>query len=86
MERGEKKAAMSGNAQAAVEGSGTSIISPAHDADKRVATLKAALALKGHQVHETVTGGWLVAKWDRSHFCPHLIDLEAFARRVGVVL
>lgn len=52
--------------------------------EKRLANLKAQLALRGFAVHDTVTGGWLVARWDRAHYCPHLIDLEAFARRVGV--
>jgi len=51
---------------------------------KTVFTLKAELALRGFQVHNTTTGGWLVARWDRSHYCQHLADLEAFARRVGV--
>ena len=53
--------------------------------EKRLATLKAELALRGFAVHDTVTGGWLVAKWDQSHYCAHLVDLEAFARRVTFV-
>lgn len=52
--------------------------------EKTVSTLKAELALRGFQVHDTSTGGWLVARWNLSHYCQHLIDLGAFARRVGV--
>lgn len=51
--------------------------------NKRLANLKAQLALRGFAVHDTASGGWLVARWDRSHYCPRLIDLEAFLRRVG---
>lgn len=52
-------------------------------ADKRIATAKARLALRGFSVHDTVTGGWLVARWNLSHYCQHIEDLEAFLRRVG---
>jgi hypothetical protein len=53
--------------------------------EKRVSTLKAQLALRGFAVHDTVTGGWLVAKWDQSKYCQRIEDLEAFARRVGAL-
>ncbi|WP_218510850.1 hypothetical protein [Variovorax sp. dw_308] len=51
--------------------------------DKGLATLKAELALRGFSVHDTVTDGWLVARWNLSHFCTRIEDLEAFLRRVG---
>ena len=54
------------------------------DDGKHIATLRAKLALAGFVVHATVTGGWLVARWDRSHYCARIEDLEAFCRRVGV--
>lgn len=50
---------------------------------KRLATLKAQMALRGFQVHDTVTGGWLVARWNLSRYCPTLNDLAAFAKQVG---
>lgn len=46
---------------------------------KRLATLKAQLALKGFQVHDVVTGGYFVSAWHTTRFCPALADLEAFA-------
>lgn len=51
---------------------------------KKIATLKAQLALRSFAVHDTVTGGWIVARWDQSQYCQRIEDLEAFARRVGV--
>jgi len=51
--------------------------------EKAITTLKASLALRGFQVHDTVTGGWLVCRWNLSHYCPHQVDLAAFAKRVG---
>lgn len=53
-------------------------IAPALDL-KRLATLKAQLALKGFQVHDLVTGGYFVSAWHTTRFCPALADLEAFA-------
>lgn len=46
---------------------------------KRLATLKAELALKGFSVHEVSTGGYFVARWNLTKFCPAQADLEAFA-------
>lgn len=50
---------------------------------KRLATLKAQLALRGFEVHDTATDGWLVARWNLSRYCATLEDLQAFAKRVG---
>lgn len=50
---------------------------------KRLATLKAQLCLKGFAVHDVSTGGYFVAKWNLTKFCPALADLEAFASQVG---
>ena len=50
---------------------------------KRVATLKAQLALKGFAVHDVSTGGYFVARWNLTRFCPAIDDLERFARQVG---
>lgn len=59
-------------------------IAPALDL-KRLATLKAQLALKGFAVHDVTTGGWFVSRWNLTKFCPGpgLEDLEVFARQVG---
>ncbi len=51
--------------------------------EKTIATVKAQLAIRGFQVHDTVTGGWLVCRWNLSHYCPRLADLEVFLNRVG---
>lgn len=51
--------------------------------DKRVANIKAELALRGFSTHDTVPGGWLVARWNMSLYCPRVEDLAAFLRRVG---
>ena len=50
---------------------------------KRIATIKAQLALKGFAVHDVSTGGFFVAKWNLTKFCPALADLQAFAEQVG---
>lgn len=53
------------------------------DQSKRQATLTAQLALKGFQVHPVTTGGFFVAKWNLTKFCPAIEDLAAFAEQVG---
>lgn len=53
------------------------------DSAKQVATLTAQLALRGYQVHPVTTGGYFVARWNLTKFCPALADLEAFASQVG---
>lgn len=53
------------------------------DSGKYQATLTAQLALKGFQVHPVTTGGWFVAKWNLTKFCPALEDLKTFAEQVG---
>ncbi|MES2842472.1 MAG: hypothetical protein V4794_19510 [Pseudomonadota bacterium] len=50
---------------------------------KRIATVKAQLAIKGFAVHDVSTGGYFVAKWNLTKFCPALADLESFAAQVG---
>jgi hypothetical protein len=50
---------------------------------KRLATVTAQLALKGFQVYPVATGGYFVARWDRTKFCAAIEDLEAFAAQVG---
>lgn len=69
----------------AAEGStNTAIV--AHDAEDgktTLATIKAQLALRGHAVHETADGGFLVTRWSLVKHCPDLRCLAAFARAVG---
>ena len=57
----------------------TDVITP----EKRLAILKAHLTLRGFAVHEVSTGGYFVAKWNLTKFCPALADLESFAAQVG---
>lgn len=52
---------------------------------KRLATARAALAIGGHQVHELAGGGFLVLWRGWSRHCRDLPELEAHARRVGVL-
>lgn len=58
-------------------------MSTAADPRKLEYTLVAQLALKGFQVHAVTTGGFFVAKWNLTKFCPALEDLAAFAEQVG---
>lgn len=53
-------------------------------ADKRLATLIAAFALKGHTVHSLLTGGYLVAWHGYTRHCSDIAALESFAAQVGV--
>lgn len=50
---------------------------------KRLATVKAILALAGFAVVDGSDGGWNIFRWDRAQFCASLESLEAFAERVG---
>lgn len=52
---------------------------------KTFVTLCAALALRGHQVHELASGEYLVTRWGLSRVCPSLDALQAFARQIGAV-
>lgn len=52
---------------------------------KLLSTLTACLALKGQQVHELKTGGYLVTWLGHSRRCGDLEALEAFARQTGVI-
>lgn len=53
---------------------------------KCLATLKAQFALRGHQVHELASGGFLVVWRGHSRHCGDMDSLVAFARQVGVLL
>lgn len=58
----------------------------ADDSSKALATLKAKLALAGHQVHEGSNNDFIVVKadWGMSRHCPDMAALRRFARVVGV--
>ena len=53
---------------------------------KAVDNLKAMFALKGHAVHDTDTGGFIVVRsdWGMSRHCAGFPDLMAVARQMGV--
>ena len=58
----------------------------AADGRKRLATLRAVLALHGgHVVHELADGAFLVTWRAFSRQCRDLADLEAHARRTGAM-
>lgn len=50
---------------------------------KRLAALKAALALKGHEVHTLADGAFLVARWGLTRRCADLAELQDFAQQIG---
>ena len=52
---------------------------------KRLATLRAALAIKGHQVHELRSGAFLVTWMNCTRHFGDLDALADFARQVGAV-
>ena len=51
---------------------------------KEEATLLARLALAGHVVHRGRCGDYTVCKYGYAHYCQDLIELQAFAVRLGV--
>ena len=44
----------------------------------------AQLALAGHVVHRGRCADYTVCKFGKSHYCPDLIQLHAYAVRLGV--
>lgn len=71
--------------QVANQNTHTAIVAPPADGcnAKRIANLKAGLALRGFAVHDCTTGGYFVSRWNLTKFCPALADLESFAAQVG---
>jgi uncharacterized protein YjiS (DUF1127 family) len=60
---------------------------PVRPAHKRLATLRAAMALVGgHVVHQLADGGYLVTWRGHQRRCADLDELTAHARRLGAVL
>lgn len=51
--------------------------------DKREATLRARLALKGYELHSLSDGGYVVTRWDRSRRLADLDQVAAFAQAAG---
>lgn len=49
------------------------------------ATLMAKLALRGHAVHRTVDGGYLVCRHGYVKHCADLEALESFAKQTGAM-
>jgi hypothetical protein len=60
-------------------------VTPAPDHRKKVATLIAAMALSGHEVHELTAGGFMVVRWGTTRHCPDVAALECFARQIGAI-
>jgi hypothetical protein len=57
---------------------------PVDGSSKALATLKAQLALAGHQVHEGSNDDFIVTRWGMSKHCPDIGALRRFARVLGV--
>ena len=49
-----------------------------------VANLIAHLALAGHRVNPSASGGYLVSKYIYTHHAKNFAELQAFARKLGV--
>lgn len=69
-----------GKEQQAVE-----IVPSDADEGKAASTLRAELALQGHQLHRLAGGGWLVSRWGLSRELPSLHAVRTFARQVGAL-
>ena len=82
----EKAAGVFGVPEAAHKGSDASSIGNTHDNDKRLRTLKAEFALRGHSLHVDHRAGrelFVVSRWGQSRTFSHLGDVEAFLRQIG---
>jgi hypothetical protein len=55
------------------------------NAAKRLATLKAVLALRGHEVLALDGGAFLVARWGLTRRCADLTELHDFAQQIGAI-
>ena len=51
---------------------------------KQEATLMAQFALAGHLVHRGPCNDYMVCKFGHSRYCQDLVELHAFAVRLGV--
>lgn len=51
---------------------------------KAIATQVAQLAIRGHAVHQLKDGGFLVCKYGHTFHAIDFVELQAFARRLGV--
>lgn len=51
---------------------------------KQEVTQIAKLALAGHAVHKGQSGDYLVCKYGMSRYCQDFLELQAFARKLGV--
>jgi hypothetical protein len=71
--------------QSANETTDAMIVAQSLEERKREATLRAKFALRGHAVHRTVEGGYLVCRHGLVKHCPDLDSLEGFARTVGAL-
>lgn len=80
------EAAWQGGSEGAVEKCESPDCAAQAEGRKRLATLRAVLALHGgHVVHELADGAFLVTWRAFSRECRDLADLEAHARRVGAL-
>jgi hypothetical protein len=50
--------------------------------DKRIATLRARLALRGFMLSELAGGAWLIHKHDTSRACADLREVQALVEQV----
>lgn len=75
--------------EAAAMTAGKQIGAATMDADvhrKRLATLQAALARKGYELHPTADGIYIVCRWNLARSLKTLDDVKRIARQMGVSL
>ena len=62
---------------------GSAYMGPVNGIDKREATLRAKLALKGFVLHRLEGGAFLVERWGHSRRLADLDQVQAFVQAVG---
>ena len=55
------------------------------EGQKRFATLRSKLALRGFSLHELAGDGYLIARWNLSRHAPDIRAVGAFLRQIGGV-
>lgn len=56
-----------------------------HSVAKKIATLRALMALHGgHELIELEDGSFVVSRWNLSRRCATIGELEQFAKRIGI--
>lgn len=71
--------------QSADQNTTIQIVAPETGERKRLATIVAKFALRGHVVHAMAEGGYLVCRHGYVRHCKDISTLEAFGKQVGAL-